>query len=67
MLKNRNTWTTNKPFTIAKQTAGVYVGITTEGRRIYSYCASKEDATLRLKVGLRQNESLRYAYLHKDD
>lgn len=58
-------WSYVRPFTIAKDVSGIYVGVTSDKRKIYSYCRNSEDAYNKLKPALKPSETLSYVYKDK--
>jgi len=55
-----------KPSTIIKQTPGVYVGVVSSGRKVYTYAVSQEDASFKFRNGLKHDENLKYVYVVND-
>lgn len=55
-----------KPATLIKKTPGVYVGVVSSGRKVYTYADSQEDASFKLRNGIKHNENLRYVYVVND-
>ena len=58
-------WTYTRPFTISKDASGLYVGVTSNKRKIYSYCKNSEDAFDKIKPALYPDETLSYVYKDK--
>lgn len=55
-------WTYTKPYSIPKDTSGLFVGVTDKGRKIVSFCRNSEDSYNKLKAGLKPDENLCYTY-----
>jgi hypothetical protein len=55
-----------KSSTMIKKTPGVYVGVVSSGRKVYTYAESQEDASFKLRNGIKPNENLKFVYITND-
>jgi len=64
MTKRR--WNLTKPSTIIKITPGVYVGATSNGRKVYTWAISQESAYLQLTNTMQVGENIKSVFLAND-